>query len=298
MAGYTQTMQSPPLGAPWTTNSPVKTNGTSVFALVASISGFTCFMGIGGALGVALGLIARSEIARSEGRETGRGIATAAIVVGVLNLSLAVIGLAVAITYLSQATPRATAHGVPAATAPSYKPAAPIPAPRTPKTAARPLLARSSREQGTQLTTLGAITVADIAGDFSTELDEQRRAAQSNNETLLLWLVVPNCKPCDGVAAALTDPATQKALNKVRLVRVDRDEFQVELERLGIPTEKIPGFVLLDAHNHPLDFIHGGEWDADVAPNIAPVLGKFAHGHYAKRRHPWRSPARDDETAL
>ncbi len=291
-------MQSPPLGAPWTTHGPVKTNGTSVFALVASISGFTCFMGIGGALGIALGLIARSEIARSEGRETGRGIATAAIVVGVLNLSFAVIGAAVAITYLAQAAPRVTPHGVPAFKAPSYKTPAPSPVPRDPKTAARPPSARSSREQGSQLTTLGAITVADIAGDFSTEVDKQRHAAETNSEVLLLWLVVPNCKPCDGVAAALTDPATQKALNKVRLVRADRDEFQVELERLSIPTEKIPGFVLLDAHNHPRDFIHGGEWDADIAANIAPVLGKFVHGRYGKRRHPWRGPARDDETAL
>jgi hypothetical protein len=148
------------------------------------------------------------------------------------------------------------------------------------------------------VTTLGAITLADIAGDFSEEVEKQRRAAATDGQLLVLWLVVPGCKPCDGVAAALTSPIAQKSLANVRLVRTDRDEFQLELERLGIPTEKIPGFVLLDAHNHPRDFIHGGEWDADIAANIAPVLGKFVHGSYVKRRHPWRTPARDDETAL
>ena len=81
-------------------------------------------------------------------------------------------------------------------------------------------------------------------------------------------------------------------------MRIDRDEFQVELERLSIPTEKIPGFVLLDGRNHPRDFIHGGEWDADNAPNIAPVLGKFAHGSYPRRRHPWHGAAREDETPI
>jgi Domain of unknown function (DUF4190) len=298
MAGYTHRMQSPPLGAPWIANGTTKTNGTSVFALVASISGFTCFMGIGGALGIALGLIARSEITRSEGRETGRGLATAAIVVGVLNISVTVIGLAVAITFLARPTPSSASRSAPAVTAPSYKPPAPSLAPRAPRTAPRPPAARASREQGSQVTTLGAITLADIAGDFADEVDKQRRAAASEDEVLVLWLVVPNCKPCAGVAAALTSPAAQKALAKVRFVRVDRDEFQVELERLGIPTEKIPGFVLLDAHNHPRDFIHGGEWDADIAANIAPVLGKFAHGSYPKRRHPWHGPARDDETTL
>jgi hypothetical protein len=148
------------------------------------------------------------------------------------------------------------------------------------------------------VTTLGAITLADISGDFEAELDNQRTLAAAAGETLVLWLVVPGCKPCDGVAAALTSKEAQKALAKVRLVRVDRDDFQVELDRLGIPTEKIPGFALLDSQRHARDFIHGGEWDADIAANIAPVLGKFAHGRYLKRRHPWRGPARDDETQL
>jgi len=291
-------MQSPPLGAPWTTNSVTKTNGTSVFALVASVSGFICFMGIGGALGIALGLIARSEIARAEGRETGRGLATAAIAIGLLNITVTVIGLAVAITYLARPTPSAASRSAPHFTPPSYKAPSPSHAPGPVTTAPRAPAPRASREQGGQVTTLGVITVADIAGDFAEELEKQRRAAADSSELLVLWLVVPNCKPCDGVAAALTSPVAQKALAKVRLVRADRDEFQVELERLGIPTENIPGFVLLDAHNHPRDFIHGGEWDADVAANIAPVLGKFVHGSYPKRRHPWRGPARDDETTL
>lgn len=298
-------MHSPPPGAPWTAaelaRAPAKTNGTSVVALIASASGFTCFMGAGGALGVALGLIARSEITRSEGRETGRGLANAAIVVGVLNVAITIIGFAVAVTYLALPTPSKSARSVPAVTSPGYKTPVPSTTPRTTKPThapAKPPAARSSREAGSQVTTLGTIALADISGDFAEEVDKQRRAATSNGEVMLLWLVVPNCKPCAGIAAALTAPALQKALDKVRLVRVDRDEFKSELEQLGIPTEEIPGFVVLDAHNHPRDFIHGGEWDADVAANIAPVLGKFAHGSYAKRRHPWREPARDDETTL
>lgn len=290
-------MQSPPVGAPWLSPERAKTNGTSVFAFVASLSGFVCFLGIGGALGVILGLIARNEIARSEGREQGRGLATAAIVVGALNLALTVIGVAAGITYLARPTPvsatRSTATAPPAWAAPT-----PSVAPRTAKSARKAPPSRASRESGGQVTTLGSITLVDIAGDFEAEINRQRAVASSSGETLVLWLVVPNCKPCAGVAAALTSSIAQKALAKVRFVRVDRDEFQVDLERLGIPTEKIPGFALLDAHNHPRDFIHGGEWDADIAANIAPVLGKFAHGGYPQRRHPWHGPAREDETPL
>jgi hypothetical protein len=289
-------MHSPPVGAPWVPHERTKTNGTSIFALLASLFGFVCFLGLGGILGVVLGLIARSEIARSQGRETGRGLANAAIVIGTLNLCSTVIALAIAITYMASPKPTLAAHSAPALAPPAWtarSPAAPARPGRS--SGAEP---RASRESGSQVTALGAITLADISGDFEPELDKQRSAAEAGAETLVLWLVVPGCKPCDGVAAALTSPIAQKALAKVRFVRVDRDEFQVELERLSIPTEKIPGFVLLDARNHPRDFIHGGEWDADIAANIAPVLGKFAHGSYPHRRHPWHGAAREDETPI
>ncbi len=288
-------MDSPPFGAPWAPHEASKTNGTSIFALLASLLGFVCFMGVGGVLGVILGLIARGEISRSEGRESGRGLANAAIILGTLNLCATVIGLAVGITYLANEKPTAARRSAPTVTAPSWAPP-PVPSPHPTKPGMP--AARASRENGGQVTSLGTITLADISGDFEAELAQQRRAAGASGETLVLWLTVAGCKPCDGVAAALTSPIAQKALAKVRFVRVDRDEFQVELERLGIPTEKIPGFALLDAHNHPLDFIHGGEWDADIAANIAPVLGKFAHGSYPQRRHPWHGAAREDETPI
>ena len=34
--------------------------------------------------------------------------------------------------------------------------------------------------------------------------------------------------------------------------------------------------------------IHGGEWDDDIPPNIAPVLGAFVRGKYGTRRYPWQ----------
>lgn len=281
--------------APWAAGEAPRTNGTSRLALFASLSGFLCLFGVGGALGIVLGLIAHREIARAPRPEKGRGLANAAIALGVANVGLTVIALAIGITYLARPSPPPTSRSAPALTPPS----GPLPAPSTPRKARRNApKARASRESGTQVTELGTIRVADISGDFEAALEEQRARANAGSEVLILWLVVPNCKPCDGVSAALSDAAAQKALARVRFARANRDEFQEELERLGIPTEKIPGFVLLDAQNHARDFIHGGEWDADIPANILPVLGRFAHGAYKHRREPWRGPAREDETPL
>ena len=293
-------MQSPLAGTPWAPRGAehAKTNNTAVFAFVASLSSYVCFLGAGGVLGIILGMIARGEVKRSEGRETGQGLATAAVVLGTINLALTVLCLAVGITYLARPKPISSVRSAPAVSPhglPSPTNVAPAP-PSKGLANSRP--SRASRELGSQNTAFGEILLADVSGDLETELGKQRSAAAAAGETLVLWLVVPGCKPCAGVAAALTSPVAQKALAKVRLVRVNRDEFQVELDELGIPTEKIPGFALLDAHNRPRDFIHGGEWDADTAANIAPVLGKFVHGAYAHRRDPWHGAVRDDETPL
>jgi len=291
-------MQSPaPFDQPWAPQVARKTNGTAVFALVASVFSYLCFAGIGGALGIVLGLIARSEIAKSEGRESGRALANSAIALGVLNLTLSIVALGVGIAYLARPSAGPSAAAAPLVTAPPVWTPPPSPAPAA-KAGPRKREAKVSRALGTEVTTVGTIQVADIAGDFETELGTQRRGADAAGETVVLWVVVHDCKPCDGVAAALTTPLLQKALGKTRFVRVDRDDYSIELERLGIPIEKIPGFALLDEHNHVRDFIHGGEWDADIPVNIAPVLGKFVHGAYRQRRHPWSGGAREDETPI
>jgi hypothetical protein len=178
-------MHSPPVGAPWVPHERTKTNGTSIFALLASLFGFVCFLGLGGVLGVVLGLIARGEIARSEGRETGRGLANAAIALGTLNVCSTVIALAVAITYLASPTPASGARSVPTVAPPAWT--APTPAvPTRPGKGPTAPERRASRESGTQVTVLGALTLADISGDFEEELDKQRRLADASAEIPML----------------------------------------------------------------------------------------------------------------
>ena len=56
-----------------------------------------------------------------------------------------------------------------------------------------------------------------------------------------------------------------------------------------MPIKAIPGFFLLSPDLSPKDAINGGEWDDDIPPNIAPVLGAFMRGKYAKRREGWHA---------
>src|SRR5262249_15629423 len=104
---------------------------------------------------------------------------------------------------------------------------------------------------------------------------------------------------CEGVATSLGDPRMQRALAKVRLVRIDRDQFEEDLEEMQIPGNPYPGFFLLDSDLKIMDAISGGEWGEDVASNIAPVLGPFVRGTYTKRRgNPWHTMPRPSRTVL
>jgi hypothetical protein len=81
----------------------------------------------------------------------------------------------------------------------------------------------------------------------------------------------------------------QEALSGAHVVRVDLENYSTDLQRQGIPTQFAPGFALLSTDNRPVDYIHGGEWDEDLAANIAPVLGHFVRGAHFQRRHPWET---------
>jgi hypothetical protein len=148
---------------------------------------------------------------------------------------------------------------------------------------------------------IGSIAIVElVAGDVG--LDEQLRLqlvqATQAGERPVLWTVKTDCQACEAVGRALPDARMQRALARVRLLRANAESFSRELEQLGVPSERVPGFTLLDARCRVQDHIHSGEWDADVPAKIAPILEKFLRHGLTTRRHPWERPLRQGETAL
>jgi hypothetical protein len=182
-----------------------------------------------------------------------------------------------------------TAPGTPASPLPRPAPAAP-PAEGAEAEAVLPTLPPK----------VGKIAIIEASGGRALEgqLLAQLSESKTAGEQVVLWTVTPDCEPCDAVGRALVDARMQKALGRVRLVRVDAASFPVELRRLGVPIDSVPGFTLLDSQARADDHIHGGEWDADIPANIAPILEKFVKHSFSGRRHPWSRPLRDGETTL
>jgi hypothetical protein len=290
----------PPIADPYVARFPhggARTSGYAVASLVSSLLGYVCLPAIGGLAGVVLGIAARSQIQREPGKLEGGGLALAGIALGAINAVATVLGAAALLAFVATAE---TSHSSPP---PAVVPAGPVAAPAPllpPSPAPAPKAAKkgaASRDTGVVVTEIGGLTLVDVGRDVASlrgELRKQQKAAAKSEQTLLLWLVAPDCKPCNGVAASLSDPKLQEALTGIRVVRLDVRDFGVELSFLGVPIRKIPGFVLLGPDHRPVDYVHGGEWDDDIADNIAPVLGKFVRGKYAVRRDHWRGAVRED----
>ncbi len=272
------------IGAPGAPDEVRAENKLAPLALASALASFVCLPAVGGLMAIGLGMAARSETRRLPNR-SGGSMAVAAILLGGVNLLVSAVAAAVLLLWLSEMNAPWRTELPTAGLAPSP----------TPAVVPRPV------DKPVRVSHVGALELVDIqphVPSLGTELDRQRAEAAEQDKRVLLWLVGPQCAPCRGVEAALTDPAMQEALRNVRLVRLVASDFQVELTRIRVPTFAIPAFALLGSTGRPIDYIHGGEWDDDIAENIAPVLSRFVRGEYVDRRYPWRGGVRDDETAL
>jgi hypothetical protein len=276
-------------------------NATALLALLVGIFGTLClFWGIAGIGAVVLGVVAVNEIKRSEGRQHGQGLAIAGIVLGALHLLALTLGLAAMFVFSAHPT---AFFSHPPVRAPRVTPFLPpkVPSTASPTPATGERRGAANREPSTKTTTLGKLTLVDPGGEVGELiplLAAQQRLAESEHQKLVLWVTATDCTPCNGVSVALGNRRLQEALAGVRVVRVDAVDFHVELAKIGVPIDAMPGFALLGTDNTPIDYVNGGEWDADIPENIAPVLGSFVRGTYRTRRNPWRGPRRADETAL
>lgn len=294
--------QNEPWGPP---PAPVKTSSNASLALASGVLSFVCLFGFGGLLAIALGWLAHGEIERSDGRIDGKGLANAGIGLGIANVVLSVVGLGVLVALAVRPEPFVATRG---GSPPSHL----APAPAAPLLPPTPAPAPGQLEEGPEeaeaelvpLPTLpaqiGKIAIIEASTQSALErqlLDQLKDSAKAG-ERVVLWTVTSPCEPCAAVGRALPDARMQRALAGVRLVRADAHTFAVELQKLGVPTEFVPGFTLLDGRAHPIDHIYGGEWDDDIPANIAPVLDKFVRRTLSARRHQWTRPLREGETPL
>ena len=153
-----------------------------------------------------------------------------------------------------------------------------------------PLPPSGAVPQQTTSANVGAIPVVEIGvkeRSLQAALMREVKAAKDAGKQALVMTTRSSCVPCNGFMTSLPDPKMQEALSEIRLIRVDVEVFREDLEKLHFETAILAGFFLLTPDGQPRDGINGGEWDADIPQNIAPVMKPFVRGEYKTRKHPF-----------
>ncbi len=152
----------------------------------------------------------------------------------------------------------------------------------------------SSLASRTETGQYGQIELVDVGDDtprFAEFVAQQAGAAYDNKQICLLVTMVPQCPGCASLGYALARSSLRNSLGKVRIVRLDLDEFEEELRNLHLPIDRVPGFIRLDRHGKAVDFLDAGEWNTNDPAEYAPIIEAFLQGRLKLRRHPWvRNP--------
>ena len=242
-----------------------RNDSKAVWSLVLGLLSILCCTGIFSAIpAVVLGVMSRRDIARSGGALGGGGLAIAGIACGAFT-SLATVG------YIAYAV-ASVGHGLrPIPTAPPFVysvPTAPTTAP----------LATSA---------ISSVELSPAGGDLDTQLLAQIGEGMAAGEKILLYVHATGATACEEFEAALPDPQIQRALARVRLIRVEASQFTTELRGHGMLRPTYPWFWRVGRTpkgdgTHSLqvgDGLSADAWDANEAHNIAPVLRRFVAGH-------------------
>ena len=92
--------QSPPPPSYLPPEAPLPTSGMAIASLVTGILGFTMAPILGGIIAILTGYAARKDTRAVPPRASGDGLATAGIIMGYVQIGIAVIGLCCFLAYL------------------------------------------------------------------------------------------------------------------------------------------------------------------------------------------------------
>jgi thiol-disulfide isomerase/thioredoxin len=249
----------------WHRPQPVGTDGKATTSLILGVLSILCFGIFTGLPAVVVGVMSRRDIARSGNAIGGGGVAIGGIITGAIGSVLSLVTFGFMLFGIFAARHAASSYTPPMATAyPPYTPPA---------------------------ITHGTTEIVDLhpaSGLLQAQLVQAQASAKETGHTVLVEITARWCgPPCDAVKSELSYAKTmQAALDHVRIVRVDADEFSKELATLGMSTQQgLPVFYKIDATGTPTESLSADEWGDNTAENMAPVLAAFVAGTPRPKPH-------------
>lgn len=136
----------------------------------------------------------------------------------------------------------------------------------------------------------GSIALVDVGDDtqsLSSSLRDELSLSERQHERCVFVTIVPGCPSCAALGYAIASGTLERLTGKLRVVRIDLDEFESDVRALSLPIDRVPGFFLVDAAGQVRDFLDASEWDTNDPAKFAPIIAKFLDGRLEQRRRPW-----------
>jgi len=251
-----------PTPAPAAQPGPPSQSAKAIVSLVLGLLSVVCCGGpLTGIPAIVLGLLARRDIMRSDGRVDGNGVAITGVITGAFGTFVVVAYIVLnvmGVWAISKSIPTApTWAPTPPATGPSFVPST------------------------------GKVRVMQLRkadGPLAAQLKTQGGAAKAIGHRVMAMTVAPSCKACAEIQATFPDFMMELTLEKVTVVRVDVTEFGPELAGAGMATgPDLPWFFLVDDTGKVTDSMTADEWDDNQPANISPVMDQFLDGTLVKK---------------
>jgi len=147
------------------------------------------------------------------------------------------------------------------------------------------------RSRQTEVLSYGNIRLIDIGDDVQDLADFlalQASKATAKHELCLIAAISPSCPSCATIGYSLAEGAMGRALGPLTLIRVDVEEFDQDLQRVGLAATELPVFALLSDAGKITQSIDSSNWSSNSPAEFLSVLADFIQKkpiHHRGGRH-------------
>jgi hypothetical protein len=89
-----------------------------------------------------------------------------------------------------------------------------------------------------------------------------------------------------------------RALGRLTLIRIDVEEFEQDLQQLGVLDSHVPVFALLNATGKISNVLDSDNWPSNEPAEFLPILAEFVHRNTLHQRGGRQSRNRDGHVDL
>ena len=129
-------------------------------------------------------------------------------------------------------------------------------------------------------------TIVELEWDgieLTKEIVKHHGIAKQRNQKLFLQMTAQWCSPCKRLRKKTEEAPLMKAYSGTYIIRLDYDEWKIDLNSIGLTKVTVPSFWELGQDNVATNYsIDGNYWKEITAEAMAPILTHYFSGEARK----------------